>query len=67
MEKKLSNYTIINKELNSFFAKIGKTTKESVPSPTTLFHLHLKDRSAVHFVMQPPDIIEIINVVQNTK
>ena len=40
------NYTIITEELNSFFVKKGKTTKETVPS-TALFHLHLKDRSAV--------------------
>ena len=55
----MSNYSIITEEFNNFFAKIGKTVSESVPSPTTSFHSHLKDR--------PTDIYEIKNVVTNLK
>ena len=55
----MSNYSINTEEFNNFFAKIGKTVIESVPSPTTSFHSHLKDRSSVNFSMQPIDINEI--------
>ena len=64
--EKVSNYSIITEEFNNFFAKIGKTVSESVPSPTTSFHSHLQDRS-VNFFMQPTDIYEIKNVVTNLK
>ena len=63
----MSNYSIITEEFNNFFAKIGKTVSESVPSPTTSFHSHLQDRSFVNFFMQPTDIYEIKNVVTNLK
>ena len=62
--EKVSNYRIITEEFNNFFAKIGKTVSESVPSPTTSFHSH---RSSVNFFMQPTDIYEIKNVVTNLK
>ena len=65
--EKVSNYSIITEEFNNFFAKIGKTVSESVPSPTTSFHSHLQDRSSVNFFMQPTDIYEIKNVVTNLK
>ena len=54
--------SIITEEFNNFFAKIRKTVSESVPSPTTSFQSHLKDRSSVNFFMQPTDINEIRNV-----
>ena len=66
-EEKVSNYSIITEEFNNFFAKIGKTVSESVPSPTTSFHSHLQERSSVNFLMQPTDIYEIKNVVTNLK
>ena len=62
----MSNYSIITEEFNNFFAKIGKTVSESVPSPTTSFNSRLQDRS-VNFFMQPTDIYEIKNVVTNLK
>ena len=65
--EKVSNYSIITEEFNNFFAKIGKTVSESVPSPTTSFHSHLQDRSSVNVFMQPTDIYEIKNVVTNLK
>ena len=40
--EKVSNYSIITEEFNNFFAKIGTTVSESVPSPTTSFNSHLK-------------------------
>ena len=63
-EENVSNYTIITEELNNFFAKIGKTVSEPVPSHIASFHLHLKDRPAVNFFMQPTDINKITNVAK---
>ena len=65
--QKVSNFSIITEEFNNFLAKIGKTVSKSVPSPTTSFHSHLKDRSSVNFFTQPTDINEITNVVTNLK
>ena len=62
----MSNYSIITEEFNNFFAKIGKTLSESVPSPITSFHSHLKDKS-VNVIMQPTDTNEIKDVVTNLK
>ena len=54
--EKVSNNNIITEEFNNFFAKIGKTVSESVPSPATSFHSYLKDRSSANFFVQPTDI-----------
>ena len=63
----MSNYTIITEECNHFYAIIGKTVSESVPSPAALFYSHLKDRFALHFFMQPTDTNKIKNVVKINK
>ena len=66
MDKKCQTISLLLMN-NNLFSKIGKTLSESVPSPTTLVHSHLKDKSSVNCFIQPTDIKEITNVVTNLK
>ena len=60
-------YTTRQKERQRLNIMLRYWVSESVPSPTTSFQSHLKDRSSVNFFMQPTDIYEIKNVVTNLK